>query len=194
MTDADAVRGWDHRRRGDFIRTARRTHAQPRSNPSARSCWSAPARWARAMLEGWLARGLDPKKLVVIEPQPSKAIKALARRGLTLNPKGKAAAAARHRDRGEAADRGRGGAAARALCRQGDAGALDHGRAHPRLPAKNRCRPTRHRARHAQHAGRDRPRHHRRGRQRQGVRAPAQARRRSARRHRQGRMGRATRR
>jgi pyrroline-5-carboxylate reductase len=47
-----------------------------------------------AMLDGWLARGLNPKKLVVIEPQPSKAIKALARRGLTLNPKGKAAAAA----------------------------------------------------------------------------------------------------
>src|SRR5271169_607858 len=46
-----------------------------------------------AMLDGWLARGLNPKKLVVIEPQPSKAINALARRGLTLNPKGKAAAA-----------------------------------------------------------------------------------------------------
>ncbi len=44
-----------------------------------------------AMLEGWLARGLDPKKLTVIEPQPGKAIKALARRGLKLNPKGKVA-------------------------------------------------------------------------------------------------------
>jgi pyrroline-5-carboxylate reductase len=47
-----------------------------------------------AMLEGWLARGLNPKKLTVIEPQPGKALKALARRGLKLNPKGKAAAAA----------------------------------------------------------------------------------------------------
>jgi len=46
-----------------------------------------------AMLDGWLARGLHPKKLVVIEPQPGKAVKALARRGVTLNPKGKAAAA-----------------------------------------------------------------------------------------------------
>jgi pyrroline-5-carboxylate reductase len=46
-----------------------------------------------AMLDGWLARGINPKKLVVIEPQPSKAIKALARRGLKLNPKGKPAAA-----------------------------------------------------------------------------------------------------
>jgi len=41
------------------------------------------------MLDGWIARGLNPKKLVVIEPQPGKAVKALTRRGLTLNPKGK---------------------------------------------------------------------------------------------------------
>jgi len=41
----------------------------------------------QAMLEGWLARGLAPKKIVVIEPQPGRAIRALARRGLRLNPK-----------------------------------------------------------------------------------------------------------
>jgi pyrroline-5-carboxylate reductase len=46
-----------------------------------------------AMLDGWIARGLNPKKLVVIEPQPGKTIKSLTRRGLTLNPKGKANAA-----------------------------------------------------------------------------------------------------
>jgi pyrroline-5-carboxylate reductase len=46
-----------------------------------------------AMLEGWLARGLDPKKLVVIEPQPHKTVKALTRRGLKLNPKGTASEA-----------------------------------------------------------------------------------------------------
>jgi pyrroline-5-carboxylate reductase len=39
-----------------------------------------------ALLEGWLARGLPPKKIVVIEPQPSKAIKALVKRGLRINP------------------------------------------------------------------------------------------------------------
>lgn len=47
-----------------------------------------------AMLQGWLARGLDPKKVVVLEPQPDRAIKALKRRGLALNPEhagGKAA-------------------------------------------------------------------------------------------------------
>jgi pyrroline-5-carboxylate reductase len=41
-----------------------------------------------AMLEGWLARKLPPKKVVVLDPQPSKAIKALARRGVRINPKG----------------------------------------------------------------------------------------------------------
>ena len=41
-----------------------------------------------AMLDGWLARKLPPKKVVVLEPQPSKAIKALTRRGVRLNPKG----------------------------------------------------------------------------------------------------------
>jgi pyrroline-5-carboxylate reductase len=42
-----------------------------------------------AMLDGWLGRGLDPKKIVAIEPQPVKAVKALARRGVKLNPKNK---------------------------------------------------------------------------------------------------------
>jgi pyrroline-5-carboxylate reductase len=39
-----------------------------------------------AMLTGWLARGLDPKRAVVIEPQPSAEINALAARGVRLNP------------------------------------------------------------------------------------------------------------
>jgi pyrroline-5-carboxylate reductase len=46
-----------------------------------------------AMLDGWIARGLAPKRIVVIEPQPTKAVKALTRRGLRLNPKGKIVAA-----------------------------------------------------------------------------------------------------
>jgi pyrroline-5-carboxylate reductase len=41
-----------------------------------------------AMLDGWLARKLPPKKVVVLEPQPSKQIKALAKRGVRINPKG----------------------------------------------------------------------------------------------------------
>ena len=41
-----------------------------------------------ALLDGWLSRKLSPKKVVVIEPTPSKSIKALARRGVRINPKG----------------------------------------------------------------------------------------------------------
>jgi pyrroline-5-carboxylate reductase len=40
-----------------------------------------------AMLTGWLAGGLDPKRAVVIEPAPSPEIGALAARGIRLNPK-----------------------------------------------------------------------------------------------------------
>lgn len=39
-----------------------------------------------AMLEGWLALGLDPHNVVVIEPQPSPQIVSLAQRGAVLNP------------------------------------------------------------------------------------------------------------
>ncbi len=47
-----------------------------------------------ALLDGWLARGLNPKKVAVLEPQPSKQIKALGKRGLRLNPAGKLSEAA----------------------------------------------------------------------------------------------------
>ncbi len=40
-----------------------------------------------AMLEGWIAGGLAPKRVAIIEPQPGKLLKALARRGARLNPK-----------------------------------------------------------------------------------------------------------
>ncbi|ANW04256.1 pyrroline-5-carboxylate reductase [Bradyrhizobium icense] len=40
-----------------------------------------------AMLTGWLAGGLDAKRVVVIEPQPSAEIGALAAQGIRLNPK-----------------------------------------------------------------------------------------------------------
>jgi len=38
-----------------------------------------------AMLEGWLALGLDPATVVVREPQPSAEIAALAKRGVRIN-------------------------------------------------------------------------------------------------------------
>jgi len=42
-----------------------------------------------AMLTGWLAQGLDPKRAVVIEPHPSAEITALAAQGIRLNPTAK---------------------------------------------------------------------------------------------------------
>jgi pyrroline-5-carboxylate reductase len=39
-----------------------------------------------AMLDGWLALGLDPRNVVVIEPHPSDEIAALSQKGIALNP------------------------------------------------------------------------------------------------------------
>src|ERR1043165_6213807 len=39
-----------------------------------------------AMLEGWLALGLDPNKVAIQEPQPAPEIAALAARGVRINP------------------------------------------------------------------------------------------------------------
>lgn len=41
-----------------------------------------------AMLDGWLADGLPPDAVTVIEPHPAEPIKSLAARGLKLNPPG----------------------------------------------------------------------------------------------------------
>ena len=39
-----------------------------------------------AMLSGWLAQGLDPKRVVVIEPHPSDEARSFAAKGVKLNP------------------------------------------------------------------------------------------------------------
>jgi pyrroline-5-carboxylate reductase len=39
-----------------------------------------------AMLEGWLALGLDARRVAVLEPQPTPELAALTARGLRLNP------------------------------------------------------------------------------------------------------------
>jgi pyrroline-5-carboxylate reductase len=39
-----------------------------------------------AMLAGWLAGGLDPKRVIVVEPYPADGIKALTAKGVRLNP------------------------------------------------------------------------------------------------------------
>jgi len=42
-----------------------------------------------ALLTGWLKLGLDPKKVIVLEPKPSGEIAALKRRGVRINPTAK---------------------------------------------------------------------------------------------------------
>jgi pyrroline-5-carboxylate reductase len=39
-----------------------------------------------ALLEGWIALGVDPASIVAIEPQPAAPIEALSARGLRINP------------------------------------------------------------------------------------------------------------
>jgi pyrroline-5-carboxylate reductase len=39
-----------------------------------------------AMLEGWLRLGLDPRQIVVLDPQPATEVTALAKKGLRMNP------------------------------------------------------------------------------------------------------------
>jgi pyrroline-5-carboxylate reductase len=51
-------------------------------------------RMGGALLEGWLALGLDPARIAVIEPAPSPEVTALTRRGLRLDPRPDGAAAA----------------------------------------------------------------------------------------------------
>ncbi len=76
---------------GDIIVAMKR--AKPADKPlrvlSGRLVLLGAGKMGSAMLEGWLARGLDPRKLVVLEPQPTKAINALARRGVAINPRKK---------------------------------------------------------------------------------------------------------
>jgi pyrroline-5-carboxylate reductase len=50
-------------------------------------------RMGGAMLEGWIALGIDPAKIVVLEPNPSRELTKLTGRGLRLNPGERAAEA-----------------------------------------------------------------------------------------------------
>jgi pyrroline-5-carboxylate reductase len=62
------------------------------SNPAATPSVTAnvvlvgAGKMGSALLEGWLALGVDPAGVTVIEPQPTAEITALAARGLRLNP------------------------------------------------------------------------------------------------------------
>jgi pyrroline-5-carboxylate reductase len=60
--------------------------AQPLSQIEGTIVLAGAGKMGCAMLSGWLAQGLDAHRVAVIEPYPSGEIKALAPRGVRLNP------------------------------------------------------------------------------------------------------------
>jgi pyrroline-5-carboxylate reductase len=62
------------------------TAAQPLAQITGTIVLAGAGKMGGAMLSGWLAQGLDPKRVVVIEPHPSDEIGALAATGVRLNP------------------------------------------------------------------------------------------------------------
>src|SRR5437868_575834 len=55
-------------------------------NQSGTLVLAGAGKMAGAMLTGWLAQGLDPKHVVVIDPHISDDIRAIAGQGVRLNP------------------------------------------------------------------------------------------------------------
>jgi hypothetical protein len=62
------------------------TKPRPLADLSGTILLAGAGKMGSAMLEGWLALGLAPEMIAVIEPQPSREIAALRERGLRLNP------------------------------------------------------------------------------------------------------------
>lgn len=60
--------------------------AQPLAQIDGTVIVAGAGKMGGAMLSGWLAQGLDAHHLAVIEPQPSEDIRALAAKGVRLNP------------------------------------------------------------------------------------------------------------
>jgi pyrroline-5-carboxylate reductase len=60
--------------------------AKPLSELSGAVVLVGAGKMGGALLDGWLALGLDARTVSVIEPQPSPDVSALATRGLRLNP------------------------------------------------------------------------------------------------------------
>jgi pyrroline-5-carboxylate reductase len=62
------------------------TMAHPLAGLSKIIILAGAGKMGGALLQGWMALGLSPAKVVVFEPQPSPDIAALTERGLRLNP------------------------------------------------------------------------------------------------------------
>ena len=62
------------------------TMARPLASLSKTILLAGAGKMGAAMLEAWVALGLSPANVVVLEPQPSPDIAALTERGVRLNP------------------------------------------------------------------------------------------------------------
>ena len=115
-----------------------------------------------ALLEGWLKRGLDPRRITVQDPAPPADIMAVLERHGSgwCRPWRRVARAGGDPDGGEAAGDGDRLSAGRQAGRCRYAGAVDRRRTHDRqFRAASGSRPRR-RPGHAEYAGRHWPRHH----------------------------------
>jgi pyrroline-5-carboxylate reductase len=65
--------------------TTSATHG-PLVNLSGTILLAGAGKMGSALLDGWLALGLAPRNVVVLEPQPTPELTALSARGLRLNP------------------------------------------------------------------------------------------------------------
>src|ERR1700722_6200854 len=83
------VRRDDEGKCGDILNTS-----SGLQNISAPLVLAGAGKMGGAMLSGWLARGLDAHSVSVIEPHPSDDIRALAAKGIRLNPSPKEIGAA----------------------------------------------------------------------------------------------------
>ena len=63
------------------------TAASPLTNLNGTIALAGAGKMGGAMLTGWLAGGLDANRVIVVEPFPADDIKALAAKGVRLNPK-----------------------------------------------------------------------------------------------------------
>ena len=66
--------------------TSSNTNAQSLAHITAPLLLAGAGKMGGALLSGWLAQGLDARHLGVIEPHPSDEIRALAAKGVRLNP------------------------------------------------------------------------------------------------------------
>src|SRR5437868_9364125 len=74
------------RRRGDDVEIVVVASTTALSDLQGAIVLAGAGKMGGAMLSGWLAQGLQANRVAVVEPHPSGEIKALAARGMRLNP------------------------------------------------------------------------------------------------------------